>query len=327
MKIIVTGSEGLLGKEIVRHLEKKYDVIKLDKILGHDLTDELFVKKWFKKNHASSLVNCFALNDHVEEGKKRPTLFDITLKSFSEFLDTNLVSLFSVCREFARNNKSGSIINFSATTGIVSARPDLYNGGHKHVAIYVIDASGNNLRQITKGVELVSITSPNWSPDGRQVVFVSWVINKGKKAKSSGIFTIDTNGKNIREVTKKAKLQSVKTPRWSPDGKQIVFSAVRGDKKGDEIYIVDINGNNLQQLTESGWDNNDPTWSPNGREIIFSSNRSGNYEIYIMDNHGKNIRNLTNHPAPDYQPAYFVASLLSVKQVKKSKATSWAKIK
>ena len=49
MKIIVTGSEGLLGKEIVRHLEKKYDVIKLDKILGHDLADELFVKKWFKK--------------------------------------------------------------------------------------------------------------------------------------------------------------------------------------------------------------------------------------------------------------------------------------
>ena len=145
MKIIVTGSEGLLGKEIVRHLEKKYDVIKLDKILGHDLADELFVKKWFKKNHASSLVNCFALNDHVEEGKKRPTLFDITLKSFSEFLDTNLVSLFSVCREFARNNKSGSIINFSATTGIVSARPDLYNGGHKHVAYSVSKAGVINL--------------------------------------------------------------------------------------------------------------------------------------------------------------------------------------
>ena len=145
MKIIVTGSEGLLGKEIVRHLEKKYDVIKLDKILGHDLADELFVKKWFKKNHASSLVNCFALNDHVEEGKKRPTLFDITLKSFSEFLDTNLVSLFSVCREFARNNKSGSIINFSATTGIVSARPDLYNGGHKHIAYSVSKAGVINL--------------------------------------------------------------------------------------------------------------------------------------------------------------------------------------
>mgnify|MGYP000530637995 CR=1 FL=1 len=140
MKIIVTGSEGLLGKEIVKHLEKNYDIIKLDLISGEDLTDESFVKKWFKKNHASSLVNCFAINDHVEKGKKSPTLFDITLKSFSHLLDTNLVSLFSVCREFARNNKSGSIINFSATTGIVSARPDLYNGGHKHIGYSVSKA-------------------------------------------------------------------------------------------------------------------------------------------------------------------------------------------
>ena len=145
MKIIVTGSEGLLGKEIVKHLEKNHDVLKLDLLLGDDLSDENFVKKWFKKNHATCLVNCFALNDHVEKGKKRPTLFDITLKSFSDFLDVNLVSLFSVCREFARNNKSGSIINFSASTGIVSARPDLYNGGHKHIAYSISKAGVENM--------------------------------------------------------------------------------------------------------------------------------------------------------------------------------------
>ena len=55
------------------------------------------------------------------------------------------MSLFSVCREFARNNKSGSIINFSASTGIVSARPDLYNGAHKHTAYSVSKAGVINL--------------------------------------------------------------------------------------------------------------------------------------------------------------------------------------
>ena len=127
MRIIVTGSEGLLGKEIVKYLSKNNEVIKLDLVLGHDLSDETFVKNWFRKNKANSIVNCFALNDHVEKGQKRPTLFNITLESFSNFLDANIVSLFSVCREFARNNKNGTIINFSASTGIVSARPDLYN--------------------------------------------------------------------------------------------------------------------------------------------------------------------------------------------------------
>ena len=145
MKIIITGSEGLLGKELVKYLEKNHDILKLDLILGHDLTDESFVKKWFKENHGTCLVNCFALNDHVEKGAKRSTLFDITLKSFSDFMDVNLVSLFSVCREFARNNKVGSIVNFSASTGIVSARPDLYDGGHKHIAYSISKAGVENM--------------------------------------------------------------------------------------------------------------------------------------------------------------------------------------
>ena len=131
MKIVVTGSEGLIGKELCRHLNKKYTIVKCDIALGHDLTNEEFVKKWFKQNKADALVNCFALNDHIDNKRKKQTLFDITLKSFSDFLNVNLIALFSVCREYARNNKKGSIVNFSATTGLVSARPDLYDGDRK----------------------------------------------------------------------------------------------------------------------------------------------------------------------------------------------------
>ena len=145
MKIIVAGSEGLLGQEISNYLEKNHEVLKLDLLLNHDLTDEVFVKEWFKKNKANSLINCFALNDHVDNNDERSTLFDISLESFAKFLEVNLTALFSVCREFARNNDSGTIINFSATTGIVSARPDLYDGGHKHVGYSVSKAGVINL--------------------------------------------------------------------------------------------------------------------------------------------------------------------------------------
>ena len=116
-KIIITGSEGLLGKELSKYLAKHNQILKLDLLLGHDLTDEKFVRTWFKKNKANALVNCFAMNDHVAPGEKRGTLFDVSLESFSQYLDVNLTTLFSVCREYARNNKSGSIVNFSATTG------------------------------------------------------------------------------------------------------------------------------------------------------------------------------------------------------------------
>jgi len=145
MKIIVTGSEGLLGKEISQHLEKNHQVMKLDLKLGHELTNEKFVSKFFKENKADCLVNCFAFNDHVKKGEKRGTIFDITLESFNEFLEINLTALFSVCREFARNNEKGSIVNFSATTGIVSARPDIYDGSHKHPAYSISKAGVINL--------------------------------------------------------------------------------------------------------------------------------------------------------------------------------------
>jgi len=145
LKIIITGSEGLLGSKISDYLEKNYEIIRLDLSLGHDLTDENFVKKWFSENPADCLVNCFALNDHVDKNSKRTTLFEISLGSFSKFMEVNLTALFSVCREFARNNSKGSIVNFSATTGIVSARPDLYNGAHKHIGYSVSKAGVINL--------------------------------------------------------------------------------------------------------------------------------------------------------------------------------------
>jgi NAD(P)-dependent dehydrogenase (short-subunit alcohol dehydrogenase family) len=145
MRIILTGSEGLIGSELSRYLEKNNEVLKIDLALGHDLTDEVFVKKWFKENKANSLINCFASNDHVDKTQKRTTLFDVSLDSFSKFLDVNLTALFSVCREYARNNKKGSIVNFSASTGIVSARPDLYNGAHKHIGYSVSKAGVINL--------------------------------------------------------------------------------------------------------------------------------------------------------------------------------------
>ena len=145
MKIIITGSEGLIGTELSKFLSFNNEIMKLDIMLGHDLTDENFVKKWFQENKADALVNCFAMNDHVNVNEKRKTLFDVSLDSFSQFLNINLTTLFSVCREFAKNNINGSIVNFSATTGIVSARPDLYDGGHKHPAYSISKAGVINL--------------------------------------------------------------------------------------------------------------------------------------------------------------------------------------
>ena len=139
--IIVTGSEGLLGKEITKFLEKNNRVLKLDLRLGDDLSDEDYVKQWFSKNRGEYLVNCFAINDHITNKRKKGTLFEYDLESFRNIMEVNVVSLFSVCREFARNNKNGGIVNFSSIYGLESPKPEMYNNSHKEIG-YCVSKSG-----------------------------------------------------------------------------------------------------------------------------------------------------------------------------------------
>lgn len=141
-RIVITGSEGIIGSKLTKFfVNKKIKVFKLDKKFRHDLTDEKFVKKWFRENKVDCLVNCFALNDHVGKRMNKKLLYNIPLESLSEYFKINLTSLFSVCREFAINTKKGSIVNFSSYLGIVSSRPDLYDGNHKDVG-YCVSKSG-----------------------------------------------------------------------------------------------------------------------------------------------------------------------------------------
>jgi len=139
--ITITGSEGIIGRQLCSYLKNKYKIIKLDLKFGHDLSDEGFVKKWFQKNHSNYLINCFALNDHISSKRKKETLMNMSLDTVTKYLDTNITSLFSVCREFARNNKQGGIINFSSYLGIVSPNPILYGKTDKNIA-YCVSKAG-----------------------------------------------------------------------------------------------------------------------------------------------------------------------------------------
>lgn len=134
MRIIVTGSVGLIGSEVVSHLKNVgHEVFELDLSLGHDLTNEDFVRSWFRDHQADSLVNLFAINDHVAPNQSKPNILNVSLDSMRDYMNVNVVALFSVCREFVRHNQKGSIVNFSSTYGLVSPRPHLYRDGQKHI--------------------------------------------------------------------------------------------------------------------------------------------------------------------------------------------------
>ena len=182
--IIVTGGMGFLGSEITSYFEsngKKIGLLDLE--LGHDLSDEKFVKDWFSKNKSENLINCFAMNDHVIESKKSDSFLSIQLTDLSDYYAINAISLFSVCREFIRNQVKGKIINLSSIYSLVSPRNDIYDNNEKNIGYGMSKAAVNQLTR-----HLAVHAAPNF--------LVNTVILGGVKNSQSKEF-IENYSKNV----------------------------------------------------------------------------------------------------------------------------------
>ncbi|MGH9504115.1 MAG: winged helix-turn-helix domain-containing protein [Terriglobales bacterium] len=109
-------------------------------------------------------------------------------------------------------------------------------------------------------------TRPQFSPDGKRIVFES-----GRFGYSE-IWACDGNGSNCGQLT--SLHGTAGAARWSPDGRYIAFEF--RPKEHSEIYLLDI-GNGVPRLlaTLPGADNGGPNWSPDGKWIYFYSDRGG----------------------------------------------------
>lgn len=87
------------------------------------------------------------------------------------------------------------------------------------------------------------------------------------------------------------------TPKPFNPARRIIF--VREQDGNQDIYTIQVDGTNLQRLTDYPGYDRSPTWAPDGQRIAFMSEREGNGDIFVMNVDGSNVVNLTNHPARD----------------------------
>ena len=79
-------------------------------------------------------------------------------------------------------------------------------------------------------------------------------------------------------------------PSFSHNGNELCFNS---QVRPRDIYIVNIDGTGLTNLTSQTGDNLRCDWSPKGNSIAFGSTRDGNEEIYVMNADGSDVVRLT----------------------------------
>ena len=125
-KIIVTGSNGLIGSQVKKFLSKKSIVISVDKKEGLDLNEEKDVISFFKKNSdAQYLINLHGLNHHISSKKEKK---NTERKEFLDYHLNNVYSLYLTNKYFIKYcNKGKGIINFASMYGVMSPKHFIYN--------------------------------------------------------------------------------------------------------------------------------------------------------------------------------------------------------
>lgn len=166
------------------------------------------------------------------------------------------------------------------STKILYVNQQTQNGKSRY-RLELADADGHRPFSILDSAE--PILSPSWSPDGKQVAYVSF--ESGRPA----IFTQTLSTRERRKLSSFTGLNGA--PAWSPDGKKMALVLSRDGNP--EIYVMDLASSALTRLTNHFAIDTEPRWTPDGKALIFTSDRSGNAQIYRLDLADRSVKRLT----------------------------------
>ena len=122
-----------------------------------------------------------------------------------------------------------------------------------------------------------------------------------KRGGSSELYTSDLLFTRISPLTADRAL--ITGPKWSPDGRSLLFTSYF--KSGfPDIYRINVDSRRKTPIATFKGLNSGGIFSPDGRQIAMSLSGTGNSEIYVSDSRGKNIRRLTTNKSLETSPSW-----------------------
>ncbi|HVY86750.1 MAG TPA: hypothetical protein VG943_16580 [Caulobacterales bacterium] len=257
------------------------------------------------------------------------------------------------------NNTLSETATFSNVEMSVPHLADVPDTGYPAAVestLEVLDMSGGDMgdRRIVRHFTGVKIEAPNWSRDGRSLIYNSgghlWsipvaggeptMVNTGDRVKLNNDHGLSPDGSQlvISDQTEADNLSRIYTlpttgadhPRlvvqypngrsywhaWSPDGRTLIYVAVRDNNTYYDLHAVDVSGRHDRRLTRAPGVDDGPEYTPDGHWVYFNSMRTGAMQIWRMRPDGSGAEQITNdaayrdwfpHISPDGQRMAFVS--------------------
>jgi TolB protein len=187
-----------------------------------------------------------------------------------------------ICLLNADGSGRKQLTNLSATAFYPSISPDgqtIYFSSRDsgNYEIYSVDITGTNLQKLTNGIG--ALYAPELSPNGEWIVFTK---------NGDGLWKMRQDGSEVKRITNRDDID----PSWSPDSSMISFASSRAGAR--QLFVMNADGSNVQQVTNLTNMGGRNTWSPDGTQLAFYRGPQGDRNIYVINIDGTGLVKLTN---------------------------------
>jgi TolB protein len=144
-------------------------------------------------------------------------------------------------------------------------------GGKDYFRLTLADSDG--ARPIVLLESREPVLAPTWSPDGREIAYVSF------ESSRPAIYRQELATGRREQLTSFKGLNG--SPAWSPDGNTLAM--VLSKDGSPDIYLMNLASKRLTRITNHYAIDTEPTWMPDGKSLLFTSDRGGRPQIYRYD--------------------------------------------